>query len=407
LLIIFFSLVKLFLLTGQHLFAIGYAKHDDALFINIAYNLLRLDWLGPYNNLTLAKGPGYPIYIAFNYILGLPLLLSQNILYVLACVILIIALKPLFLKNYFWLLIIYLIVLFNPASFSEQNLRVLREGIYPALSLLIIAFSIGILVRRNKKINNFIVWIIGLSIVLPIFWLTREEGVWIMPFLVSIILITGFNIWKIKGGKWKRKLKLLIIPFVVLFFSIFTVSSINYYKYGIFSTVEFNNPYFLEAYGSLTRVKDIEWERYLPVSREKMERIYEVSPSFRELQPSFDGENGNMWANISSVLKFNNSNEIGGGWFMWAFRDAVEAAGYYKDGKSAVNYYKKLSNEIDMACKQKELDCFRKRKTMMAPFYKEQISPTIESTYKVVNYLLSFEGTKINKNFTSVGEEKE
>lgn len=405
LLIIFFSLFKLFLLSGQHIFALGYAGHDDRLFINIANNLLRLHWLGDYNKFTLAKGPGYPIWIAISYLLGVPLLFSQYLLYILACIMLIIALKPLFLKNYLWLIIIYLVVLFNPSSFSNQiATRVIREGIYPALSLFIIAFSIGILVRRDKTIKNITVWMIGLSIMLSYFWLTREEGVWIMPFLISILLFTAFKLWREREKQWKLKSVLLIIPFIILFFSILTVSSINYYKYGIFSTVEFNNSYFLEAYGSLTRVKDKEWQQFLPVSREKMSKIYAVSPAFKKLEPFFDGDIGQGWAKTSSVLQLKNPSEIGGGWFMWAFRDAVAAAGYYDNGKDAMNYYKQLSVEIDAACTKKELDCFGKRATMMDPFYKEQIGPIFDSTIKTTEYLISFKGSDISQTVSSIGD---
>lgn len=403
-LIIFFSLLKLFLLSGQHLFAIGYAAHDDGLFVKLASSLLKLNWLGDYNNLTLAKGPGYPIWIVFTFLLGIPLLLSQYLLYILACVTLIVALKPLFIKNYWFLIITYCVILFCPSSFSNQTARVLREGIYPALSLFIVAFSIGIFVRRNKMIKNITVWIVGLSIILPFFWLTREEGVWIMPFLVSILLFTIFKLWRERGKQWKLKSILLIIPFVTLLISVFVVSLINYYKYGIFATVEFQNNEFQEAYGSLTRVKDNKWQQFIPVSKEKMMKVYAVSPTFKKLKPFFDGDIGQGWAKFSTVQINREVGEIEGGWFMWAFRDAVAAAGYYKNGNDTQNYYKQLSAEIDTACRKKELDCFRKRVTMMDPFYKEQINPIIDSTIKTIDFLINFKGSEINQITSSNGD---
>lgn len=401
--IILSSLFKFFLLNGQHIFAFGNSIHDDRLFIDIAKNLLRLDWLGNYNNLTLAKGVGYPLWIALNNILGIPLLFAQNLLYTLACLTLIIALKPLFSKQHYWLIVIYLILLFSPSSFSNDTMRVLRESIYPSLSLFIVAFSIGILIRKNKPINNIIIWIIGLSISFSYFWITREEGIWIMPYLFSILLFIAYELWKKKGKQWKDKLLLLLTPFVFLIIFNLTISSINYLKYGIFTTVEFKDKVFLEAYGSLTRVKDKERKQFVPVSKEKIKRIYEVSPSFKKLELFLSGDLGKNWAKHSTVFENKESGEMEGGWFMWAFRDAVAAAGYYKTGSVAFGYYRQLSIEVDNACKEKKLDCFEKRKTIIAPFYKEQIIPTLNSAIRVIKYLAGFEESKLNR-VASVGD---
>lgn len=402
-LIILFSLFKLFLLSGQHMFAIGYAVHDDRLFINIANNLLRLDWLGDYNNLTLAKGPGYPIWIATSFILGIPLLFSQNLLSILASIIFIIAIKPLFLRNHFFLIILYILILFNPYSFANDvSIRVLREGIYPSLSLLIIAFSAGVFTHRDRIIKSLIIWIIGLSLSLSLFWLTREEGIWILPFLISIFVFTTYKLWKKRSKQWKSKLILFTTPFIILYISILTVSTINYYKYGVFAVVEFKNTEFLEAYGSLTRVKDERWQQFLPVSKDKRKQIYSVSPLFKQIEPFLEDNSGQGWSKISSdALRLNNSGEIFGGWFMWAFRNAVEAAGYYKNGKDTLEYYRQLSTEIDTACRNKLLNCFERRKTMMDPFYNEQVILIFDSIINTTGYLISFK--RIDVNRTSIG----
>lgn len=408
LIVLLFSLFKLFLLSGQQMFALGYAAHDDRYFIDMANNILKLNWLGEYNCMTLIKGPGYPLFIALNFILGIPLLFSQNLLYVLACVALILALKPLFPKRYYLLLAVFLSVLFNPTSFSsEVATRVFREGMYATLSLFIVAFSIGILTHRNKSVKNILLWIAGLSVFLSFFWITREEGIWIMPFLVSILLFTAFKLWKEKSGQWKLKIKLLTVPFVILYISIFSISAINYFKYGLFDVVEFKNSAFLEAYGSLIRVKDEKWMQYVPVSKAKRMKIYEVSPTFKKLEPLLEGDMGRGWAqHAQDSVKQKSPGEIHGGWFMWAFRDAVATAGYYNSSKDAMDYYKQLSSEIDAACERKELDCFKRRKSMTMPFYKEQIDPIIKSFVQVTGYLVRFEGSDVRFTTSSIGDKE-
>ncbi len=80
----FLCLVKLWLVDAQDLTFQGVNKYDDMLFIELATNIKDTGWLGPYTYRTLAKGPFYPIFLAVNSSLGLPLLLSQNLLHLLS-----------------------------------------------------------------------------------------------------------------------------------------------------------------------------------------------------------------------------------------------------------------------------------------------------------------------------------
>jgi len=61
---------------------------DDALFFSHAYQITLGNWLGDYNQLTLAKGSGFPILLAINAILGTPITLFVAALYLLSCFIL-------------------------------------------------------------------------------------------------------------------------------------------------------------------------------------------------------------------------------------------------------------------------------------------------------------------------------
>jgi hypothetical protein len=63
-------LIKLSLVEDQQMFVFSYAGHDDRLFVSLAENILRGEWLGEYNNLTLAKGPFYPVWISMIFLLG-------------------------------------------------------------------------------------------------------------------------------------------------------------------------------------------------------------------------------------------------------------------------------------------------------------------------------------------------
>jgi hypothetical protein len=110
-----FTLLKLWLVSAQTLCALGFAAYDDELFLARAEALVRGEWLGNPSCFTLMKGPVYSLWLALNHYSGLPLLLSQALLYVLACWILIRALRPVIHAP--WArAALYLAVLYNPAS---------------------------------------------------------------------------------------------------------------------------------------------------------------------------------------------------------------------------------------------------------------------------------------------------
>ena len=86
--------LKLWLTRGPGVYAMGSAGLDDRLFIELAQHLVRGEWLGPYNELTLAKGPFYPLFIAATFLVGVPLFLAQHLLYAAACGLFVRALRP-------------------------------------------------------------------------------------------------------------------------------------------------------------------------------------------------------------------------------------------------------------------------------------------------------------------------
>src|SRR6187455_389522 len=77
--------IRLWLSDALPVLAIGWAGHDDVLFLRLAESILSGDWLGRYSEMTLIKGCGYPLWIALMAALGIPLLFSQQLLYIIAC----------------------------------------------------------------------------------------------------------------------------------------------------------------------------------------------------------------------------------------------------------------------------------------------------------------------------------
>lgn len=413
------TFIKLWLVASQHLTALGGAVYDDRLFMNIAADLLNNKWLGIYSNMTLVKGPFYPMWIAAVSKSGIPLLLAQHILYIAACMIFVIAVKPV-LRSSAVILVVFIVLLFNPMSYTTGVMtQVTREGIYPALSVFVIAFAVGLCVRHSKGLLSLVFWSAGLGLTLAALWLTREEGVWIIPAVLVLAGFGGSRILLMRPLPW-RKIFLYLLPFVIWLTVIAAVSGVNKMRYGIFAISELKSSPFLAAYGALLRVKQNNWKPTIPVPEDVIERVYKVSPAFSELRQFFDGDIGKRWGSMFKNLRtffdmnpeftrklkaylsgdatgiwskalFDDSG-IHGGWFVWAFRETVAAAGYHTSGRAAADYYLRLANEVNAACADGRLVCGPERASLMPPFRREYAYPFMETVIRGAVYLAGLEG---------------
>jgi len=150
--------LKLWLVESQDLVANGASLLDDRLYLDLAAHVAAGDWLGPYNNGTLAKSPLYSIWVAACHRLGLPLLLAQHALHALACAAVVVGLAAR-VRSKLALAGIFVLLLFDPRSYDAHALRVIREGIYPALTLFVFAGMIGALLRLRAAKRVLAGWL--------------------------------------------------------------------------------------------------------------------------------------------------------------------------------------------------------------------------------------------------------
>jgi hypothetical protein len=386
-------LLKLWLVSAQPILAIGWAGHDDRLFLTLAQNLLNGDWLGQYNELTLAKGCFYPIWIALASLSGIPLLLSQHLLYLLAVLAFVLAIRPIGIPR--WRLLLLAAVLwFNPGTYTTHVLRVMREGLYPALTLLVAAGFVGAMLRSRVRSRRLPwPWLLLSFLSTAAFWQTREEGVWLLPLLLALVLFVFIKqAWHRGRRGWMWGLA-CAVPLAAIPCSDGVVALVNKAHYGIAVSVEFKTHDFLAAYGALTRVKPKRLVPHLQVSKEMRERVYAVSPTFATLRSRLDGQGESGWgAGTRKQWPELKVGEIGGGWFVWAFREAVARAGNYKTGKKAMDFYRRMAREVDNACASKQLDCFSARATMMPPWVPGQTTALLRTLLEATSYAFGFDG---------------
>jgi hypothetical protein len=154
--------VRLWLTAGQTLAACANCTYDDDLFVSLATSFSQGQWLGPYSELTLVKGPFYPIFVGLNAWIGLPLSTSQHVLYAAACWLFMKALRPLRLGATV-VASTFAILLFNPTMFTSEMLCVRREGVYVPLTLTLLGCCVGLLLRGDRPARELVPWAAGLG----------------------------------------------------------------------------------------------------------------------------------------------------------------------------------------------------------------------------------------------------
>jgi hypothetical protein len=135
---------KLWLTRGQPVYAIGPAAHEEKLFLQLANHIVRGEWLGPYTQMTLAKGSFYSLFVAVVFWIGLPLFFAQQLLYAGACAAFSRACAPA-IRSAAVRFLIYAFLLWNPMTYEAPTMgRVMRQHVYIPLGILIFAGMVAL-----------------------------------------------------------------------------------------------------------------------------------------------------------------------------------------------------------------------------------------------------------------------
>ncbi|MFO1059753.1 MAG: hypothetical protein U1E53_22640 [Dongiaceae bacterium] len=337
------SLLQLWLALRLPVTLLADTRHDDAWYFWRARDLAAGDWLGPYDQLTLMKGPGYPLFAALSYRLGLPVTLSQALLYLAGVALLAHAVLQLG-RSAGLAVALFLLLLLHPAI---PPVRLIRDDIYAAQALILVACAVHLLLLPPGA-RGRLGWAIGGGLAFAWLWVTREEGAWILP---GLALLAGAALWR-ERGRWRG----LAVAAATAALALAALAGANRLAYGSFAIVDLKDPAFNRALAALERVRVGERVAHVPVPARVREAIYAESPAFAALRPWFDGLGGS-YLHSSCTTYPATCGDYAGGWFHWALRDAVAWAGHYRTPQDAAAAYRQIAGEVEAACAAGRLDC--------------------------------------------------
>ena len=377
--IIIITIIRILLSYKLPTFYIKNLNYDDNLYIQQTNTILEGNYLGKYNSKTLVKGPIYSIFLALISISKIPYSMALTIIYVISCSTLAFSLKN-YTKNKKLLILIYILLLFNPISYSSDLFqRLYRNSLSISQLLFFLSFTINIINSKNDKTN--IINSILLGFTAAIMKLTREDTIWCT---VTIIFIISYKLIQ------KRKIKTLIIntiPIAIIFIILNMISIINYKYYNIYSYNELTNSNFKNAYIKIQQIKTDEKKSNISITRNDLYKLAETSKIFNTTPHEIDV--------MYLEWQDKDTKEINNGNIIWALRDFIYKNNKFENGKEANKYFKDLANDIDSLFKNKTLE-----KEFIIPSIFLN-TPTIDdikriplNTIKTIKYTTNYENIK-------------
>ncbi|NMA07327.1 MAG: hypothetical protein GX928_06445 [Ruminococcaceae bacterium] len=385
------SFVRLFLTSFQKAtFQPDISMFDDHLMYVSARNIASGSWLGKYSFMTMGKHMLFAVWLSLLSKLGISFIFAGQILCLLSSLTFVFSLNPL-IENRIIKLIFYVLLIFNPINYANFTLRLYRDNISTSISVFVFSCIIGFALRAGKN-NRKMLWFYGVlgGFMFGFAFLLREDGLWLLPFVIVGGFISLLIIIKNKRNLFSRLLSLsmlIIIPVIL----ISTYSFVNYVNYGVFEVSDLTSRKFTEMTGALLRVPDSDNDQnpIVPLPYKKRALIYSISPSFKELEQFLESPGfSRMRKNVGDGIL-----EYSGGGYYWAVRSAASLLGYYTSPSDAYAYYSDVKNEIDAACDEgRVFGCGKSRNGLNAPITLESVSKSFKEMLSEVCYLLFYVG---------------
>jgi hypothetical protein len=319
----------------------GSATELDALwFLNAAKHWY---WGSEYSWAAFTRPPAYPLFVAFVHLWRFPLRMGIELMQMGGYLALVAGLRKTGVPRSVCL-VSYAIMILHPGSFQPNNYT-MADSFYAAVLPLALG---GLLLTLFTAKLTHAMWT---GIALAVLWNTREES-FLIPAMLVVFLGVALVRQSSATGSWKTAVRSWLKPasamLGTLTLLVLAVDAANYRAFHSFSKSELTSSSFKAAYKALLRIKPSREQRFVSVSTEALEMAYEVSPTFAQLKPQFEGEVGHNW----QVPAFTalGIHEIGAPWFLWALRSVANSQGVHKTPASANRFYRNAAREINRAC---------------------------------------------------------
>lgn len=391
--------LRLWTLSGMPIWAQPFAVHDDAMMVDVAS---RLGGGGPdYDQLTLTKGWSFPFFLAAIHKLRVPYIPAMALLNAVVSLMAVFALSDGEMKPFHYVL--FPVLLFNPVMSSQQVLmRVYRNGLSALTAFAVIVSMIAIYRRRCRQVRTWLPWMTAAGAALPAFWYTREDSIWLAPFIAGVTAVTFASV--LISGKKRRAagiLAVMLVPVVALEGSTLALRAQREARYGVGITNELTEGEFPRVMRAIYAVKaDEEEPLCVAASRVKIRMLYAYSPTLASVREELENRLDD-WAQYVRYEENRANGEVENGWFFWCLRDAAQKAGYFSSLEASQAFWKQIADELEAAM---DSGALTRRATMpsalMSPWVEGTGQRLVSALMQIPGFVASFDGAQGNMVFS-------
>ena len=342
---------------------------DDLLYARGADSIVEGRWLGHYDENTLVKMPGFPLFLAALRLGGIPFQLGRELLWITACLVLYRTTRRLGLGRATALLV-FGATLWHPASTWSLSTLLVRETIHHSQLLLIVALLASFMAPGSSWRRLFAA--LSLALVTAFCWYSREESIWLLG-------IFGFAlppIFLVERRRANLMAALLLLVVVVLPSAIAVVAAgraieaQNLEHYGAKAIVAFEDEAFSAALGAIARAEPEPEHERLPIRDETLRELYPHSPALASLRsvldstdmraPGMTDQEGNRLFNYTT----------------FAMRSAAARLGHHRTLRDAQAFYAELAEEVN-AYLDRDMERYGPRFSTSSPPVRSEDVPRI------------------------------
>lgn len=346
------------------------SPHDDEHFMRMAASILSGDWLGTWGSspvvphITLAKGPGYSLFLAGIHWTGLAPHVAGYLLYLLGAALLATGLRTQLGTR--WFVALYGLLALNPLVFSSFYSKVYRDQLVASLALL----SLGIALQLGRRYVRPDAWsgrrVVGtltgtlaLGLVFGLLLITRDDTIWIL------FASGGFIGVALLAARSRRSLRMwggavvgVLVVGALAVAAPLGVAAMNERVYSVKLENDFSQGSFPDAMALWASVEVEGGAPFQLIGRPQRAAVYRVSPAARVLQSHLEGVES-FW--IDHSCEYQKDTVVVpcddyGSRIIWAMRDAAVQTGV-STAAEFQEFFRRIADEIAAACNSGELTC--------------------------------------------------
>ncbi len=391
--ILLVSCIGYFMATALPVHARPSYKTDDGLLMAMAADILRGKWLGDYSPVILMKGCFYPLLCAVFTKMGIPYLSGFSLMNIGGCIYLAGSLRPL-LKTRAKTAALFTVLMFDPVLTAELTYQRLYRNSLTAAQVMFVFGAWFYMYFRKDIRERFLHALFG-GFMLWGFWNTREDCVFILPFVVTasaVIIVKQIRAPEFKKTSLQGRaaaVLCLTLPFIMLLTGNHIIRVINEIEYGLPRRLEFTEGSFPEALRAIYAVQDPDPHDLVSVSTRKLEILYELSPSLNSIRDNLEAHRSGYFGKGYGLYP----DQAGDAFFHWALRRGAFDAGAADTSEKAEAFYAAVAEEINAAIESGIVGTNPVMPSpLMSPWRQEYSRKIIRALDRELHYLVRMKG---------------